>query len=191
MTTDIKPIETHYAGCRFRSRLEARWAVFFDTHGIKWEYEAQGFDLPIVGRYLPDFWLPEWKSAVEIKGEPLFPEVDMDKFNACRKLAVLSIVKQRPSFLFSGNIGPDHLAYMWDNAIYALAPCRWGRCHKCNRVTLFHIWSFGRQNCIKCNAEPRAGHWLDDSIYTEARSARFEFGETPIPKRLRERAGRR
>lgn len=30
----IKAIETSYAGCRFRSRLEARWAVFFDTLGI-------------------------------------------------------------------------------------------------------------------------------------------------------------
>ena len=26
----IKPIETKYNGYRFRSRLEARWAVFFD-----------------------------------------------------------------------------------------------------------------------------------------------------------------
>ncbi len=36
----IKPIETRYAGCRFRSRLEARWTVFFDHLGIEWEYEA-------------------------------------------------------------------------------------------------------------------------------------------------------
>lgn len=27
----LTPIETWYASCRFRSRLEARWAVFFDT----------------------------------------------------------------------------------------------------------------------------------------------------------------
>lgn len=29
-TPTIRAIETRYAGCRFRSRLEARWAVFFD-----------------------------------------------------------------------------------------------------------------------------------------------------------------
>ena len=52
----IKAIETRYAGCRFRSRLEARWAVFFDHLGIRWEYEPQGFDLPS-GPYLPDFLL--------------------------------------------------------------------------------------------------------------------------------------
>jgi hypothetical protein len=50
------PIETLYAGYRFRSRLEARWAVFFDTLGIRWEYEPEGFVLG--GRpYLPDFLL--------------------------------------------------------------------------------------------------------------------------------------
>jgi hypothetical protein len=41
----IAAIETRYGGCRFRSRLEARWAVFFDDLGIPWEYESQGWDL--------------------------------------------------------------------------------------------------------------------------------------------------
>lgn len=40
----IKPIETRYAGCRFRSRLEARWAVFFDALKIEWEYEPEGVE---------------------------------------------------------------------------------------------------------------------------------------------------
>ena len=62
----IKAIETQYKGYRFRSRLEARWAVFFDTLGVKWEYEPEGFELPS-GRYLPDFWLPESLLWVEVK----------------------------------------------------------------------------------------------------------------------------
>jgi hypothetical protein len=33
----IKTIETIYNGYRFRSRLEARWAVFFDAMGIKYD----------------------------------------------------------------------------------------------------------------------------------------------------------
>ena len=41
----IKAIETEYKGYRFRSRLEARWAVFFDALGLKWDYEPEGFDL--------------------------------------------------------------------------------------------------------------------------------------------------
>jgi hypothetical protein len=66
----IAAIETSYAGCRFRSRLEARWAVFFDSLRIPWEYEPQGY---LVGEkqrpYLPDFWLPQQGVWVEVKGE--------------------------------------------------------------------------------------------------------------------------
>lgn len=63
----MKPIETKYAGCRFRSRLEARWAVFFDHLKLEWVYEPEGFVLPDGSRYLPDFYLPGLKAYVEIK----------------------------------------------------------------------------------------------------------------------------
>jgi hypothetical protein len=59
MTTDVRPIETEYAGCRFRSRLEARWAVVLDAKGMTWEYEPEGFETPC-GRYLPDFRVALW-----------------------------------------------------------------------------------------------------------------------------------
>lgn len=73
----INPIETSYAGCRFRSRLEARWAVALDSLGIQWEYEPQGHTvtnrlqldgLPDQWNYLPDFWLPELHLWAEVKG---------------------------------------------------------------------------------------------------------------------------
>lgn len=51
----MKAIETHYKGYRFRSRLEARWAVFFDAMGVDWEYEPEGFKLSDGRSYLPDF----------------------------------------------------------------------------------------------------------------------------------------
>jgi hypothetical protein len=53
----IKAIETAYKGYNFRSRLEARWAVFFDALGIEWEYEPEGFEFEDGTRYLPDFLL--------------------------------------------------------------------------------------------------------------------------------------
>jgi hypothetical protein len=56
---EIKAIETHYRGHRFRSRLEARWAVYFDALGLIWNYEQEGYDLGRAGRYLPDFFLPD------------------------------------------------------------------------------------------------------------------------------------
>ncbi len=70
MNRDIKAIETHYNGFRFRSRVEARWAVFFDAANIQYEYELEGFDIEGT-RYLPDFYLPEYRRWVEIKGKLL------------------------------------------------------------------------------------------------------------------------
>ena len=51
----MKAIQTRYNGYLFRSRLEARWAVFFKSLGMKWEYEPEGFDLGDGVYYLPDF----------------------------------------------------------------------------------------------------------------------------------------
>jgi hypothetical protein len=70
----IKAIETFYRGNRFRSRLEARWAVYFDTLGIRYEYESQGFRVGPVYEdgpewsYLPDFHLIDLGTWVEVKG---------------------------------------------------------------------------------------------------------------------------
>lgn len=64
----IKAIETAYKGYRFRSRLEARYAVMFDALGFEWQYEPEGFDLGEMGYYLPDFFLPKLNVWIEIKG---------------------------------------------------------------------------------------------------------------------------
>ncbi|MBA3003118.1 MAG: hypothetical protein FP813_04610 [Desulfurivibrio sp.] len=66
----MKPIETKYRGYRFRSRLEARWAVFFDALGIKWEYEFQGYEFSNGVRYLPDFYLPTFNGGMHCEVKP-------------------------------------------------------------------------------------------------------------------------
>lgn len=68
---EIRSIETEYNGYRFRSRLEARWAVFFDALGVDYEYEPEGFELGDGTRYLPDFYLPDVNGGiyVEVKGK--------------------------------------------------------------------------------------------------------------------------
>ena len=63
----MKAIQTEYKGYLFRSRLEARWAVFFDACGIRWEYEPEGIVLSDGSFYLPDFYLPDFHCYFEVK----------------------------------------------------------------------------------------------------------------------------
>jgi hypothetical protein len=49
-TIEAKP--TFYNGVQFRSRLEARWAAYFDIEGWIWHYEPIDF-----GLWSPDFLL--------------------------------------------------------------------------------------------------------------------------------------
>ncbi|MGC0143164.1 hypothetical protein [Pseudactinotalea sp. Z1732] len=92
--TAVKAIQTRYAGCHFRSRLEARWAVFFDHLGITWEYEPQGVIVTdrITGMsvnehpYLPDFWLPDLGLWAEVKGH-LTPAEAQSLINAAASLS--------------------------------------------------------------------------------------------------------
>lgn len=53
----IQAIPTRYRDVLFRSRLEARWAVFFELAGIPWAHEPTGYRVGGLGPYLPDFHL--------------------------------------------------------------------------------------------------------------------------------------
>lgn len=63
----IRSIQTEYNGYLFRSRLEARWAVFFDACGVDWEYEPEGIVLSDGTKYLPDFYLIDFHCYFEVK----------------------------------------------------------------------------------------------------------------------------
>lgn len=52
------PKRTFWRYYLFRSRLEARWALFFDFLGIDYLYEPKTFDMPDKTSYTPDFYLP-------------------------------------------------------------------------------------------------------------------------------------
>lgn len=65
----MKSIPTTYKGVQFRSKLEAKWAVFFDSMRVKWKYEPFSFN---IGRhsYTPDFLLPEMDFRHETNAMP-------------------------------------------------------------------------------------------------------------------------
>lgn len=94
----LKAIETRYQGCLFRSRLEARWAVFFDALDIPWEYEKEGYDLGEAGWYLPDFWLPQQQCFFEAKGS-------VADFSTKLKALYLSLTLQKVVVISSGTMG--------------------------------------------------------------------------------------
>lgn len=99
----FKAIETKYDNYRFRSRLEARHALFFNTLGIPYIYEMEGFDLEGTW-YLPDFYLPKQDCYVEIKGVEPTPE-EMGK---AYDLAFYSLKKV---YIFFGEVGIDKYGY--------------------------------------------------------------------------------
>lgn len=113
---NIKAIETVYKGYRFRSRLEARWAVFFDALDIEWEYEKEGYDLGEFGWYLPDFEIKlangdEW--FVEVKGNMndelgIRKALYLDNASAqLRKIGVMMMSKLEHAYYFCDKDGPD------------------------------------------------------------------------------------
>jgi len=144
-------IPTKYNGCSFRSRLEARWAVFMDIMGIYWEYEPDGYELDGV-RYLPDFYLKLQDVFLEIK--PKYPTNDEEK--KARLLA--EFTKKQVFILFSDFKIPDHFdesdsAIMliengWDNMYW------WCQCPHCKRT---EIQFNGRADRIKCGC-PKSDH---------------------------------
>lgn len=107
LSLSLKAIETVYQGCRFRSRLEARWAIFFDALGIPWKYEVEGYDLEGTW-YLPDFWLPTYDSFVEIKAQaPTEEEVE--------KASKLCLYSGKEVHLQFGDVWPEgsNRYYTW------------------------------------------------------------------------------
>ena len=81
----IKTIPTTYNNIKFRSRLEARWAVFFDQLGIKYLYEFEGFELENREWYLPDFYLPEYGIYCEVKPSIIEVDENINTFNEFAK----------------------------------------------------------------------------------------------------------
>jgi hypothetical protein len=65
---DFTPVPRRYACTAFRSSLEADWACTLDNLGIEWRYEPVTVTLPSGEWYVPDFWLPELATYIEVKG---------------------------------------------------------------------------------------------------------------------------
>lgn len=106
MKSQIKAINTEYNGYLFRSRLEARWAVFFDNIGIEYVYELEGYQLSNNVMYLPDFYLPSIDIHVEIK-----PSFDTITNQDIKKIVTFSSDCDEQLLLVIG-VPSEHSMYM-------------------------------------------------------------------------------
>lgn len=195
----IKPIETVYNGYKFRSRLEARWAVFFDAMNIKYQYEPEGFDLDGT-YYLPDFYLTEYEIYVEIK--PFDCSVvhhvgDGNKWE--QKCALFRDVTENAILLCYGEPASDlfRLLFAWDMSDGSAGSSEWeaffsekGLLLRPSSHDIFIHDMWGTNSHIRCASQeewedlflpydPEGDDFLNRAK-TKARQARFEHGETPI-----------
>lgn len=189
----ITAIPTRYAGFRFRSRLEARWAVFFNELGITWQYEPQGY---LVGEeqipYLPDFWLPELGMWVEVKGSAT------DRDLVVLTAAALPISKgglpsldsdQPPNLIVLSNVPtsdyaiPLHPALHWDEKGVLIDLMYWFKAPDAPaRGYAFRppFARYARPRNLTYSGLLDAGYSFPSVLaaYRAARGARFEHGES-------------
>lgn len=168
----LKAIETSYKGYRFRSRLEARWAVFFDSLYLKWQYEAEGFDLGDGIYYLPDFWFPDLKIFVEIKGQTP-TDSDLEKI---RRLG-----ECKPIVLIVGVPGEETITYYSGVHQNGYQGFKWCVCEKCLCIGLgprdigdetnSEMWIGG--DCELCRFDPRQFHERIMGAQIAAKAERF------------------
>ncbi len=100
----MKAIETIYKGYKFRSRTEARWAIYFDFLNIKWQYELEWYVLDSGDTYLPDFYLPEFHGGIYVEVKGVFTGEEQER---CRDLCFES---GKPVWMVEGV--PDFRAYI-------------------------------------------------------------------------------
>jgi len=183
---NIKPIETTYRGYRFRSRLEARWAVFFDALGVQWEYEREGFNLPS-GPYLPDFWLPKQSLWLEIKGEqPTDEELRKARELRGADRGAVFIVNGLPGehsgtlycwdITDSGSGGPSD----WEDSWLSVGPKGLELCVFDERDRCWYADSGFEKSLPVLN--PQRGPDLFVAACDEAKAARFEFDNHRAPR---------
>lgn len=188
----MKVIETVYGNVKYRSRTEARWAVFLSRIGIEFDYELEGFDLDGLW-YLPDFWLRGQRLWAEVKAEsPDSEEIEKAKRLALftdRPVVFLIFSSQRfQAIQWSG--GPLYLPGNPDREKYIAL---WHVCWRCKTPSIlphaqcagFICWKCGLTGTIEdvelwANSDRDIAN--DDAIeeaFLRATRARFEHGETP------------
>jgi hypothetical protein len=177
----IRNIPTRYNEITFRSRREARWAVFWDELGVKYFYEYEGFQLQS-GWYIPDFWLPHLKIWVEIKAN----EPSQEALNKAKEVCWCT---NKPLLLYWDDVvetaSPQSLMFWFvaglvegdpkELVLYQEEGWEWKECDDCGQLFVGYSGGDGNQirNCLCRNrALGKAPSRLEEA-YREAQTYRF------------------
>lgn len=169
----MKAIQTDYNGLKFRSRLEARWAVCFDACGIDYQYEPEGLELADGRRWLPDFWLPNEKAYVEVKGDPSALDVRLLRDFAREGQFEIVLLGQVPVTAPWTHYGINRYDETVDVGF-------WKDRGRLYWVDGGDVPDFDASPGVLLEGRKPLVNFVGDSrAYHMARTARFEFGETP------------
>ena len=157
-----RAIPTVLGGVRFRSRLEARWALMFDQLGWKWEYEPIDLD-----GYIPDFMLlfPVGPMLVEVK--PEFTVLELIAAAATKiDLSGWRSANTNDALVVGATWQPEDADYQgpavgalrqrYDDLVDSWAPGMWQTCRACGRPSIYHVEQ-GWQ-CAVCGAYDGDGY---------------------------------
>lgn len=168
-------IPTVYEGVRFRSRLEARWAAFFDLVGWEWEYEP--FDLE---GYIPDFLLPFTQAPMLVEIKPDFThkslttsieKMDATSWGGEALLLGSRFITDRVGFAPTLGVSPglfrerSSSGWNWQPAVF-------GVCSGCHRLTV--VPTYGVWRCRRCghlDGDHTVEAWCERPKWAEAQNA--------------------
>lgn len=155
-------IPTTYKNIRFRSRLEARWAAFFDRCGWKWSYEP----LDLAG-YIPDFLLHFETKDLLVEVKPNRPSDDLEAVSekihksGWRGSAVILCASWDEESAFSVRIGAaaTSIDEMWGSVDGDWGEALLADCGSCGGPAIIHTIDW--PTCLRCGF---SGSNSDDDI---------------------------
>lgn len=160
--------ETQYNGTAFRSKTEAIWARILDSYGIRWQYEPETHD--IFGTwYMPDFWLGEIKTWMEVKG--VWDDDDIYNISGLwlkqqqlGNMVVAAMFDWDAKVPFFGVVHEHKGVLVADFQSSCMA-----RCRNCGRSWFFVALKRSHNLCMSCQAYERGERHMMNIIQTHRR----------------------
>lgn len=141
-------IPTIYKGVKMRSILETKVAMFLDALNIKWIYEPKCFMLSTGILYKPDYWLPELKQWLEVKGDIKEHNKEISKIFVQDNHTTLILISPQEVYWYSYLDGNYHSDAYSDGQADTCEAIQIGLCPHCKKY--FFCDMYGSWHCRNC-----------------------------------------